>query len=129
MYGKDPKVVSQLSGTVLDSGAMRDSGDAIKDNQEHTRVKLNEKLHVVGVNGTTKEVAHEYTMKVPSAVKGKHIELTKSIDIPGTGHNLVSVGMLDDNGCTTVFKGGEGKVIKCVLSTCRWKGKINNETI
>ena len=60
-----------------------DSGDAIKDKQEPTRKKLNEKLHVVGVNGTTKEVAHEYTMKVPSAVKGKHIELTKSIDTWG----------------------------------------------
>ena len=110
MYGKDPKLVSQLSGVVLDSGAMRDSGDAVKDNQQHTRVKLKEKLHVVGVNGTTKEVAHEYTMKVPGAIKGKHVKLTKSIDIPGTGHNLVSVGMLDDAGCKTVFEKGEGKV-------------------
>ena len=96
---------------ILDSGAMRCSGDASKS--EHgraTRTPMEEKLGVRGVHGASKTVTHEFELKVPSAVPNKDVVFNNAIDIPGSTHNLISVGKLDDAGMTTVFKDGEGKV-------------------
>tara|TARA_B110000971_G_scaffold105983_1_gene108673 strand:+ start:457 stop:4788 length:4332 start_codon:yes stop_codon:yes gene_type:complete len=99
------------SSTILDTGAMMDSGDANQSvAAQESRTPLEEPLGVRGVHGGTQPVTHKFVMSVPSAVANKTIELTNAIDIPGTGHNLVSVGLLDDKGCTTIFKGGQGKV-------------------
>ena len=96
---------------VLDSGAMCHSGDASKDEEaRRSRQELKEQLTVKGVTDGSKEVTHDYTMRVPSAVKGQDIALSKALDIPGTSHNLVAVGLLDDQGLTTTFKNGEGRV-------------------
>ena len=96
---------------VLDSGAMCHSGDASKDEDaRRSRKELTEVLTVKGVTDGSKEVTHDFTMQVPSAVKGQDIALSKALDIPGTGHDLVSVGLLDDQGLTTTFRNGEGRV-------------------
>ena len=36
---------------------------------------------------------------------------TPALDIPGSIHDVVSVGKLDDAGLTVIFKNGEGKVL------------------
>jgi hypothetical protein len=91
---------------------MMNSGDATKNGKEaeDSRTPLQEHLSVVGVHGDASSVTHQFEMKIPSAADDKKIVLGKAIDIPGTAHNLVSVGLLDDAGCTTIFKGGKGEV-------------------
>ena len=111
---------------VLDSAAMRHSGDASKtDFGTQSRSKMEEQLSVRGVHGDSKPVTDHFQLKVPSAATGKDVVLTKAIDIPGTAHNLVSVGLLDDAGFTTVFKDGEGKVFDKDDNLVMYAEKIN----
>ena len=101
-----------IGGAVLDSGAMRNSGDASKTaSARNSRKPLKEQLRVRGVHGNDKPVIHDYVMRVPSAIEGQDIELSKTLDIPGSVHDLVSVGLLDDLGFTTIFKNQEGRVL------------------
>ena len=112
-----PSVINSLNvttftrSTILDTGAMMNSGDASQSKETvDTRTPLEEQLSVRGVHGDATPVTHQFDLTIPSAVGDKKIVLSKAIDIPGTNHNLVSVGLLDDAGCTTVFKDGKGQV-------------------
>ena len=101
-----------IGGAVLDSGAMRNSGDASRTaSGKNSRRPLKEQLRVRGVHGNDKPVIHEYDMRIPSAIEGQDIKLSKTLDIPGSAHDLVSVGQLDDLGFTTIFKNQEGRVL------------------
>ena len=101
-----------IGGAVLDSGAMRNSGDASRTaSGRNSRIPLKERLRVRGVHGNEKPVIHEYDMRIPSATEGQDIKLSKTLDIPGSSHDLVSVGQLDDLGFTTIFKNQEGRVL------------------
>ena len=98
-------------GAVLDSGAMCMSGDAARRGEAKTRTPLASRTVVRGVNGDAKAITHQFRMNVPSAVEGMDVELENALDIPGSIHDLVSVGKLDDAGLTVIFKDGEGKVL------------------
>jgi hypothetical protein len=117
--------VEQTSSVIMDSGAMRHSGDSENSDNKDSREELDDPLVVKGVNGTVKEVTHQFTLPVPSAVKGKKVMLSKAIDIPGTGHDLVSVGLLDDAGLRTVFENGEAIVTDKQNRIVMYAKKVN----
>ena len=80
-----------IGGAVLDSGAMRNSGDASRTaSGANSRRPLKEKLRVRGVHGNDKPVLHDFDMRIPSAIEGQDIKLSKTLDIPGSAHDLVS---------------------------------------
>ena len=105
---------NQLSGDnqyILDSGAMRNSGSAKSHpGAEASLEPLSKKLLVRGVHNQTSVITHGFTMSVPSSTPGLDLEFEETINIPNSSYNLISVGLLDDAGCTTVFKDGVGKV-------------------
>ena len=64
-----------IGGAVLDSGAMRNSGDASKTaSGKNSRRPLKEQLRVRGVHGNDKPVIHEFDMRIPSAIEGQDIK-------------------------------------------------------
>ena len=111
---------------VLDSGAMEMSGSSHRSQGgKQSRELLDEPVNVKGVNGQCREITHKFNMKVPSAVPGQDVILKDTLDIPGTPHDLVSVGKLDDLGMKTIFENGEGKVTNEEGQMVMYAKKIN----
>ena len=62
------------SSTILDTGAMMNSGDANQNlAAQKSRTPLEEQLSVRGVHGDATPVTHRFVMTVPSAVGSKTI--------------------------------------------------------
>jgi hypothetical protein len=95
--------------TVLDSGAMVNSVDAIKTALA-TSEKVEQVTLVSGVHGDVKEITHKGRWDVPTENPQVTLSLNDTLDIPGSIYDLVAVGLLDDAGLTTVFRGGQGVV-------------------
>ena len=95
--------------TILDSGAMVNSGCSKKSKMENV-TPLAAPVEVLGCTGASTLVSHAGEWTFPTLHPKHNLTLQNVLDVPGSHQNLISVGCLDDAGMKVVFENQVGKV-------------------
>ena len=102
-------IQKELTQTILDSGAMVNSGCSKKTKMDNLK-PMERPVEVLGCTGASAVCTRYGEWTLPTMHSKHDLTLQNVLDIPDSHQNLVSVGCLDDAGMKTVFENQEGKV-------------------
>ena len=102
-------IQKELTQTILDSGAMVNSGCSKKTTMDNLK-PLQRPVEVLGCTGASTVCTRSGEWTLPTMHSKHDLTLQNVLDIPDSHQNLVSVGCLDDAGMKTVFEKQEGRV-------------------